>query len=279
MMHALSGLDQQILNRLATEAATVFERVEMIETFEERKLFNQELSLARETQQTLLPQAVPELEPFRLSAFSEPTHHVGGDFYDFLDVGTDHLAGVLADVSGKGVSAALLSSLVQGSLQMEVRSGTDFGEALTRINRFLMDRLQANRFVTLFIFKIQANGQGQFVSAGHNPAYLFRSKTGSIEELKSEHMILGAFNFAEYSSQNFNLETKDILVIYTDGLTEAEDPQGDMFGEERLKDLIIEQAPLGGEHLRRTILSNIKDFTQGRAQTDDITFMLVEHGG
>jgi sigma-B regulation protein RsbU (phosphoserine phosphatase) len=92
-------------------------------------------------------------------------------------------------------------------------------------------------------------------------------------------MILGAFNFAEYSSQNFNLETKDILVIYTDGLTEAEDPQGDMFGEERLKDLIIEQAPLGGEHLRRTILSNIKDFTQGRAQTDDITFMLVEHGG
>jgi len=276
MMHALSGLDQKILNKLAIEAANVFEKVEMIETLEERKQFEQELALARETQQTLLPKTLPELKSYQLFAYSQPTRHVGGDFYDFLNVEEESFTGVLADVSGKGISAALLSSLLQGALDMEVRLGVTHDEALTRLNRFLLERSQANRFVTLFLFHLGDEGKGSFISAGHNPSYLFRSESGSVEELKSEHMILGAFPFAEYASTALQLNAKDILFIYSDGLTDAENPEGDMFGEERLVELIQTEASKGAEHLEMRILQSIEEFTQGMAQTDDITYMLVE---
>jgi len=276
MMHALSGLDQKILDKLALEAANVFEKVQMIETLEERRQFEQELALARETQQTLLPQSLPELESFQLYAYSQPTRHVGGDFYDFLNAESGELTGVLADVSGKGISAALLSSLLQGALDMEVRSGVEHAEALTRINRFLIERSQANRFVTLFMFHLDPLGSGSFISAGHNPAYVFRAGTQTVESLRSEHMILGAFHFAKYSSKPLSLGAGDILLVYSDGLTEAENPSGDMFGEERLIELVHKEGNLGGEHLEMKILQTVEEFTQGHAQTDDITFMLVE---
>ena len=153
-MHALSGLDEKILSKLALEAANVFEKLNMLEALEERKVFEKEMALAQETQRTLLPSTLPKIESYELRAFSEPTHHVGGDFYDFYDVGTNALLGVLADVSGKGVSAALLGSLLQGALDLQLRSGVDSTEALARANRFLCERSQSNRFVTLFLFSL-----------------------------------------------------------------------------------------------------------------------------
>ncbi len=277
-MHTLTGLDQKILNKLATEAANVFEKVQMIETLEERKQLEKELALAQETQRTLLPQSLPQLKNTKVLAFSEPTRYVGGDFYDFFRPEEGKLTGVLADVSGKGISAALLSSLLQGALDMQVRTGVSPANSLTRINRFLCERSQSNRFVTLFLFTLDEQGKGEFISAGHNPAYLYRAATAVSDTLESKHMILGAFDFATYSAAPLEMQSGDILLVYSDGLTEAENPAGEMFGTKRLEELILQFGAQGVEALKEAVLDAIEKFTEGHHQTDDITLVLVEKG-
>ncbi len=275
-MHALSGLDQKILDRLADEAAAVFEKVEMIEAFEERKRIEQELALAHETQQHLLPLSLPANPTYLLRAFSQPTRHVGGDFFEFLDHGDQVLAGALADVSGKGVSAALLSALTQGVLNTELRPEVDPAEGLGRVNQFLCRRTPSNRFVTLFFFQLDAAGKGLYINAGHNPAFVFRAQTRGVEALDPDCMIVGAFSEASFQSAPLELAVGDLMVVYSDGLTEAENPAGKMFGEDRLRELICRFAPQGAAQLEEQIQEAIEDFTEGHPQTDDVTLMLVE---
>ncbi|MEQ1949454.1 MAG: SpoIIE family protein phosphatase, partial [Bryobacteraceae bacterium] len=190
-----------------------------LKTLEEQRKNLQELALAQETQESLLPRFLPQFENFHIHAFNSPTRYVGGDFYDFLHLGSGDWVGVLADVSGKGMSAALLSSMVLGAFSMEFRSGTQPTEALHRINRLLCEKSLPSQFVTLFLFVLDSNGNGQFISAGHNPVYLFRSATGKIEELASELFTLGMFDFATYESRALRLNKGDILLVYSDGLT------------------------------------------------------------
>jgi len=275
-MHVLTGLDQKILTKLALEAGNVFEKLEMIKGFEQRKIMEQELSLAQETQKTILPHSVPHWQNFRVHAFNQPTRYLGGDFYDFLNLSGGEWAGVLADVSGKGISASLLGSLLQGALHMQCRSTAGLEEALNHINRFFSERTSSERFVTIFLFALNLNGEGRFINAGHTTAYLYRAHSREIEQLESGGLILGAFDFATYQSCPLKLNQGDILVVYSDGVTDAQDPKGEMFGEERLIQLIKNEAPSGGEALERGILQSIEEFTRGMAQTDDITFVLVE---
>ena len=275
-MHSLSGLDQKIISKLAVEAGNVLERVEMIKNIEVRKKLEQELALAEETQRSLLPQNLPKIENLQIHAFSKPTRYVGGDFYDFVELETGELAGVLADVSGKGISASLLSSMLLGCLQMQLRAGLPIDEAVNRLNRFLCEKSSSGRFVTMFLFTLSSEGSGKFISAGHNPTYLFRAATGEIEELASNNMIVGAFSFASFQSDALHLNKGDVLVVYSDGLTEAENPQGEMLGEDRVKEVIRRKAPFGAKHLEDQLLETIQNFTVGQSQTDDITITIVE---
>src|SRR5215467_1247663 len=165
-MHSLSGLDEKILNKLAVEAGNVLERVEMIKSIDERKKLEQELTLAEETQRSLLPQVLPEVPDLNLHAFSKPTRYVGGDFYDFVQMESGILAGVLADVSGKGISASLLSSMILGCLQMQLRAKVSAEEALNRLNEFLCEKSSTSRFVTMFLFTLDDAGRGNYINAG-----------------------------------------------------------------------------------------------------------------
>ena len=275
-MHSLSGLDERILNKLAEEAGRVLERVEMIKSIEQRKKLEQELTLAEETQRSLLPQTLPRVKNLNLHGFSKPTHYVGGDFYDFVELEAGNIVGVLADVSGKGISASLLSSMLLGCLQMQLRARIPLDEALHRLNRFLCEKSSASRFVTMFLFTLDTEGGGKYISAGHNPTYMFRAATGEIEEIESNNMIVGAFPFARFDTAPLQLNRGDVLVAYSDGLTEAENPQGEMLGEERVKNIIRAEARLGSKHLETKLLETIQDFTMGRSQTDDITIIIVE---
>jgi serine phosphatase RsbU (regulator of sigma subunit) len=275
-MHSLSGLDQRILNKLAVEAGNVLERVEMIKSIEQRKKIEAELSLAEETQKSLLPQTLPQMPSFKIHAFSKPTRYVGGDFYDFLELESGELYGVLADVSGKGISASLLSSTLLGCLQMQLRASVPVQEAVSRLNRFLCEKSSASRFVTMFCFTLDTEGCGKYISAGHNPTYVFRAATGEIEELPSNNMIVGAFPFATYEPASVKLNPGDVLLAYSDGLTEAENPSGEMLGEERVKTVLRAEAPAGSQNLEQKLLETIQSFTAGRALPDDITLILVE---
>ena len=247
-----------------------------LKTLEEQKTIERELALAQETQESLLPRFLPQFENFRIHAFNSPTRYVGGDFYDFLQLSSGEWVGVLADVSGKGMSAALLSSMVLGALSMEFHSRTQPQEVLNRVNRLLCEKSLPYQFVTLFLFLLSPDGMGQFISAGHNPAYLFRSATGTVEELVSNATVLGLFDYVFYESSAFRLDKGDILVVYSDGLTDAQNPQEEMFGEERLLRIIQQEAPSGSQALEERFLKAVEEFTQGVPQTDDITFVVVE---
>jgi sigma-B regulation protein RsbU (phosphoserine phosphatase) len=147
---------------------------------------------------------------------------------------------------------------------------------LNRVNRLLCEKSLPHQFVTLFLFLLCPDGTGQFLSAGHNPAYLFHAATGKIEELASDGFFLGMFDFADYPSHALQLQKGDILVVYSDGLTDAHNPREEMFGEERLLRIIRQEAPSGSHGLEQEFLKAIEEFTQGAPQTDDITFVVVE---
>jgi serine phosphatase RsbU (regulator of sigma subunit) len=255
------------------EASREVIRLKNLEELEQRE---RELALAQETQESLLPRSLPRFENYCIRAYNSPTRYVGGDFYDFLQLTPEKWVGVLADVSGKGMSAALLSSMVLGALSMEFRSGTHPDAVLHRINQLLCEKSLPSQFVTLFLFVLSPHGMGQFIGAGHNPVYLFRSATGRIEKLVSEHHFLGMFDFASYQSRTFCLDKGDILVVYSDGLPDAQNQEEQMFGEERLLEIIRQEAPSGSQALEQTFLKAIGEFTQGMPQTDDITFVIVE---
>jgi len=247
-----------------------------LKNLDEQETRERELALAQQTQESLLPRFQPQFENFHICAFNSPTRYVGGDFYDFLQLSSGEWMGVLADVSGKGIPAALLSSMVLGALSMEFHSGTKPHLVLDRVNRLLYEKSLPHQFVTLFLFFLSPDGAGQFFSAGHNPAYLFRAATGEIEELSADGFFLGIFEAAEYPSHTFRLEIGDVLVVYSDGLTDAQNPREEMFGEERLLSIIRQAAPSGIGALERKFLKAIEEFTQGTPQTDDITFVVVE---
>ena len=267
----VGALDWRTVRELETSREVI-----RLKTLEEQRKNEQELALAQETQESLLPRCLPQFENYRIHAFNSPTRYVGGDFYDFLQLSSGEWMGVLADVSGKGMSAALLSSMVLGALSMEFRSGTRPDEVLNRVNLLLCEKSLPYQFVTLFLFLLSPDGTGQFISAGHNPAYLYRSATGKIERLVSDSHFLGMFDFAIYPTTMLHLDKRDILVVYSDGLTDAHNCREEMFGEERLLKIIRERASLGSQVLERTLLQAIEEFTQGVPQTDDITFVVVE---
>jgi len=275
LLHMETKTYSKVLEQTVRELEASREVIRL-KTLEERKKLDQEWALAEETQKSLLPHCLPQFENFRIHAFNNPTRYVGGDFYDFLQLSSGDWVGVLADVSGKGISAALLSSMLLGALSTEFRYGTQPQEVLNRVNQLLYEKTLHDRFVTLFLFLLSPQGEGQFIGAGHNPAYLFRSATGKIEVLSSGNLILGAFTPVSYQSSPLHLYQGDILVVYSDGLTEARNQREEMFGEERLLKIIQQEAPSGSHAFQQKFLKAIEEFTQGMPQADDITFLVVE---
>jgi serine phosphatase RsbU (regulator of sigma subunit) len=246
-----------------------------IQALAEKKVREAELRLAKNTQRSLLPQTLPEFENYDIRAFNRPTNYVGGDFYDFKQLASREWMGVLADVSGKGVPAALYSSLVLGALSMEFRCRTQPPDVLNRVNQLLCEKSLPAQFVTLFLFTMNPEGEGQFISAGHTPTFLFRAATGEIEELASDAYMLGMFPFHVYKSRKLRLDNGDILFVYSDGLTNATSPGSEVFGAERLRDVIQRDAPSGCHAVQVGLLKAIDDFTHDAPQSDDITFMVV----
>lgn len=144
------------------------------------------------------------------------------------------------------------------------------------MNQLLCEKSLPYQYVTLFLFLLNPAGEGQFISAGHNTAYLFRAATGKIEALSPDAYFLGMFDFASYQARALRLDKGDTLVVYSDGLTDAENPKGEMFGEKRLREIILQEAPSGSHAVEQKLLKSIEDFTEGILQTDDITFVVVE---
>jgi serine phosphatase RsbU (regulator of sigma subunit) len=240
----------------------------------ERERIEQELRVARRIQQSLLPEAIPELEGWRIAAYYGPAREVGGDFYDFLELEDGRLGLVVGDATGHGMPAALVMATTRGMLRAVVQSLESPGEVLARVNEALVADIPPSTFVSCFYGVLDPkDGHLSYANAGHNLPC--RRHDGQAEELRARGMPLGLMPGMRYEEKETILASGDSTLFYSDGLVEAHDPQGEMFGFPRLRELI-------GEHgeeraLGDFLLEQLYSFVgEDWEQEDDITLLTLK---
>ena len=241
----------------------------------ERERVEQELRVARSIQQASLPKEVPELEGWQINPYYQPAREVGGDFYDFFELPNGHLGLVVGDATGKGVPAALVMASARSMLRA-VAQASDYspGDVLRRVNDSLVTDIPPNMFVTCFCAILDPmSGHLSYANAGHDLPYLHRN--GDAEELRARGMPLGLMPGMSYEEKEILLDVGDIALLYSDGLVEAHDPKGEMFGFPRLRALVAEHGE--ARSLEGFLLEELYSFVgEGWEQEDDITLLTLE---
>ncbi|MCI0413589.1 SpoIIE family protein phosphatase [bacterium] len=273
---SFSKISQGILDSLATDATAVIENARLLRESREKERLELELATAQEIQATLLPRIKGSYGYFEAYAQNIPSRHISGDCYDLIKFPDGRYAAMIADVSGKGVSAAILCSMVQGLLFAEAMKHPSPADCLNSVNGYLVQRTAGNKFVTLFYATIAPSGEFQFVNAGHNPPYLVHLE-GSIEELFSGGLIVGAFPFATYTHKTVFLRPGDLVCLFTDGVTEARNTKGDLLGDDELKALLLKNRHKPVAEIVEAIFQRTLDHAAGEPQSDDISVFMVRY--
>jgi len=253
------------------------------ESLAEQERLQKEMQVAQEIQQTLLPAAFPEIEGFEIASYYEAAKDVGGDYFDFVEVEIDTLGIVLADVSGKGVPGSLVMTMIRTALRTEARGNKDAAEVLARVNDFVMNDMKRGMFVTIFYIILDSKRRTiNYASAGHNPMILYRGITEKSYYLNPRGFPIG-INLPDATlfrtaikSDKLRLREGDILLTYTDGITEAMNPNRERFGDERMLATIRKNGKLNVDPLVDKIHDEINVFTEGYAQSDDITLVAIK---
>jgi sigma-B regulation protein RsbU (phosphoserine phosphatase) len=241
---------------------------------QDKRRMDEQLSVAREIQQSLLPQPDRVLPYARAYSQNLPCYEVGGDYFDYLDLEGGRFGFALGDVAGKGMAAALLASLVQGVLSAQAQFETPLPSMMSNINRILAQRGTGNKFVTFFFGILDPDGTCSYVNAGHNPPFVL-GRDGSMKELTAGGMVLGLFPGAQYEAGSVQLQSGDHLVLFTDGVVEALNTEGEEFGQERLTALLGAKAHANTHEILISLREAVLSFSANTPQHDDITLMVV----
>ncbi len=274
--------ETQLLDIVATHSAGVIEqarlRVEaekMKELEREKQQMERELDYAREIQMSLVPAAPLACGPWEVHGRVVPARQVGGDYYDYFPLDADRFAVTIADVSGKGVPAALLMANVAGLLRAFCNGEREIAEAIRQVNRSVVRAASGGKFITLFYGEIDhRRGVLRFTDAGHNYP-IVRRADGSIEEMTEGGLILGLFDDAEYRVGEVRFAPGDALLLYSDGISEATDSRGDLFGEDRLRSFWQGCGPLPLGDVIGRMLEEVERFRGSAGQSDDMTAVVV----
>jgi steroid delta-isomerase-like uncharacterized protein len=267
----------RLLMYLSGEAEPATEGPRLYRQMLERAQREHELKVAASIQQSLLPASRYSGRGFAVAASSVPCRAIGGDFFDYFHLPRGGFAFVLGDVAGKGPPAALLASLLQGIFTANaLRDGTPAG-LLSQANEALVRRAIEARFATAVYGVLDRRGRLTYCNAGHNPPLLV-GRTG-VRRLECGGMVVGAFEGAVFDDDTQQLEPGDVLVAYSDGLTEARDPRGEEFGEERLLSCVKAHCTLSATDLMECLLATVHQFSEGTAQTDDLTMLVLSYTG
>jgi serine phosphatase RsbU (regulator of sigma subunit) len=227
----LSSVSQDILRTIANGAAALVENAALVEAEEAARRVQQEMAIAAQIQQGLMTVTVPEVPYAKVNAVSYACKDIGGDFFDL--VCTDQgLSLIVADVSGKGVSAAVVASILQGMLYSHLAEDADLAEMLGTINRFLFEKIGGQKYATLVIARVSSTGEVELMNCGHVPPLVVSD--GSVQRLEDGNLPVGLIPIARFSSAKYQLKPGDRLVVVTDGVTEAENADGEFFGSDRL---------------------------------------------
>jgi phosphoserine phosphatase RsbU/P len=272
---AFSKLDRQILDALAADAASILDNARLVERERERQRLEQEIGIARDIQQALLPKNFREFPHLSVSGINFPCLAVGGDYFDVFSLGDNRTAFLLADVSGKGLGAALCTNLLQGALS-GMTLGTDPARVFNHVNRFLCDHSEIGRYATMFFGILDDKGHLEYINAGHPSPFLIRR--GVAEDVFTEGSYpVGLVPEAEYTAVCIQLEAGDTLVLFSDGVTEAMDPAEQLFGVPRLREVLTGHMQTPLEELQQTVLQSVENFAHGASQADDLTLLLVRY--
>jgi sigma-B regulation protein RsbU (phosphoserine phosphatase) len=272
-----SALDRQILDALGAQAGSILENARLIEHERERQRLEQELSIAREIQQALVPQGVRDYPHFSITGVYRPCNEVGGDYFDVFPLPDGRIALLIADVAGKGLGAALLTTMLQGALS-GMTLGVDPVKVFNHLNQFLCQRAAVGRCATMFFGLLDLGGALEFVRAGHPTPLLLRQ--GEVSELYSTGSLpIGLVETELFTSSHIQLERGDTLLLYTDGVTEAEDRNRNLFQDERLKEAFGQHPNSSLKTLLDGVGSAVEKFTEGASQADDLTLLAVRYRG
>jgi serine phosphatase RsbU (regulator of sigma subunit) len=274
----LAGGNRELLQTLAIEASTILENARLLEEERIKQKIEEELDVARTIQQSLLPRSLPADGWFRACGSSVASHQVGGDYYDVIPSGPQAWTAVVADVSGKGVSSALLAALLQGAFLAVSHDDAALHKRLERINVFLNERTAGEKYATVFYCLLERAGLLHYVNAGHCPPLIVR-QAGGIESLAATAMPVGLIESAEFAVSETAMASGDKIVIYTDGVTEAQNLQGEFFGRQRLRQVVAEHHADSCQGLHEAVQSAVAAFTESASQADDITLVVIEYRG
>jgi phosphoserine phosphatase RsbU/P len=269
--------DIPLFTAFADQAAIAIEKSWLHEAQLAKQRIEQQLALARDIQQGFWPGAVPAYESVALAGKSRPAAEVGGDYYDIVPLDTDHCALIVADVSGKGLPAAMIMAAVRGALRAQIESAVPMEQVTAALNRMLVRDTPAGKFVSLFwgILDIRSLWF-KYINAGHNPPLLFSGQTGEVSRLEEGGAVLGVVASLPYAGGSVRLESGDTLVMFTDGITEAQNAAEEMYGEERLT-AMVREAPAGcnASELLEMIDQEVVLFAGSEPQYDDCTLVLA----
>jgi len=272
----LSAGNREILQTLALEASTILENARLLEEEREKQRLEEELNVARAIQRDLLPSQLPSEGWFRAAGSSIPSRQVGGDYFDVRQIAPDAYACVIADVSGKGVSAALLAALLQGAFLLASEGPIEIENLMSRVNRFLNERAKGEKYATVFYCTVRRSGELRWSNAGHPKPYLVR-RDGALLALESTGLPLGMLDIAAYESKSMQLQPGDKVVLFSDGVSEAESEEGEFFDAKGLKETLRALASTDCRELNAKLVEAVEDFSEGAEIGDDITTLVLEY--
>ena len=268
----------EFLSTLANITMIALENSRLIKETIEKERLEEELNIAHSIQDRLLPASFPHVPGFDIHGLNIPSKQVGGDYFDVIPLQDGKILMAIADVSGKGMPAALLMSNLQAGLHTLCEENYNLAEITFRLNNLVYKNTSLERYITFFLFKLDSHsGRFEYVNAGHNPPYLLHASNGALEELFTGGIILGFMKDAQYEIGNGQFEPGDFLLMFTDGVTECMNTDDDEFGEQRLEAMIRREAPKRTcQDFNRYLVQRLKDFAGGRDQSDDITVLAVK---
>ncbi len=277
----MSSSTRGALETLATEAAVAIENARLYRETMEKAKMEQEMRIAAEIQQALLPKMARTGTFFTAAAASLPCRSIGGDFYDYVELPAGALGFALGDVAGKGPPAALLSAMMQGIFAAQAASSDSPSQTIGRVNLALYRRGIESRFVTLMYGTLGADGRLTYCNAGHNPPLILSGSTSgqTIRRLECGGPIVGLFEAATFEEETVTLSPGDWLIVFSDGVSEAMSASGDEYGESRIVTVVEKHRGLEPKQLLEALFADVREFARGAPQSDDITAMVLRYGG
>lgn len=269
--------DLEFLSSLGNLAMTSVENIQLFEEMLEKQRLEEELKIANEIQQGLLPKTLPTIPGYQIAACTIASKQVGGDYYDIVQLNENRYLLVIADVSGKGTPAALLMANLQATIRALAPLDITIADATSRVNDLIYDNTSADKFITFFWAILDAKENTlKYVNAGHNPPYYIRAD-GSVHRLEKGGMILGVLrSVTKYEHDVISMESGDLFVLFTDGISEAMNRQLEEYGEERLEELIREKNGEPAQEILDSIVRSVQHYADPTNQSDDITALVLK---